>query len=140
MALPSVGGGYQFTDGNLNEIDILSITPQAATVTATLTVAQVTNDILVATAGTGAATYTLPTAALLDATLTNAKVGSSFRLSIVNLGTSLGVVTIAAGTGITLIGTMTFAITAVASTSPCGGGELLFYKTGDAAYNVYRIS
>jgi len=140
MALPSVGGGYQFGDGNLSEIDITSITPQAATVTATLTVAQVTNSLLVATAGTAAATYTLPTAALLDATLTNAKVGSSFRLAIVNLGTSSGVVTIAAGTGITLVGTMTFAITAVASTSPCGAGELLFYKTGTATYNVYRIS
>ena len=140
MAIPSVGGGYQFGDGNLNEIDITSITPQAATTTATLTVAQVTNTVLVATAGTGAATYTLPTAALLDATLTNAKVGSSFRLAIVNLGTSSGVVTIAAGTGMTLVGTMTFAITAVASTSPSGGGELLFYKTGTATYNVYRIS
>lgn len=140
MAIPSVGGGYQFGDGNLNEIDIVSITPQAATTTATLSVAQVTNNVLVATAGTGAVTYTLPTAALLDATLTNAKVGSSFRLAIVNLGTSSGVVTIAAGTGITLVGTMTFAITAVASTSPCGAGELLFYRTGTATYNVYRIS
>ena len=54
MALPSVGGGYQFGDGNLSEIDIVSITPQAATVTATLTVAQVTNSVLVATAGTAA--------------------------------------------------------------------------------------
>lgn len=140
MALPSVGGGYQFGDGNLNEIDIISVTPQAATTTATLTVAQVTNNLLVATAGTSAATYTLPTAALLDAALTNAKVGSTFRLAIVNLGTSSGVVTIAAGTGITLVGTMTFALTAVASTSPCGAGELLFYKSGDAAYTVYRIS
>jgi hypothetical protein len=140
MAIPSVGGGYQFGDGNLNEIDIISITPQAATTTATLTVAQVTNTVLVATAGTSAVTYTLPTAASLDATLTNAKVGSSFRLSIVNLGTSSGVVTVAAGTGITLVGTMTFAITGVASTSPSGAGELLFYKTGTATYNVYRIS
>jgi len=57
-----------------------------------------------------------------------------------NLGTSSGVVTIVAGTGITLVGTMTFAITAVASTSPCGAGELLFYKTGTATYNVYRVS
>jgi len=140
MALPSVGGGYQFGDGNVSEIDITSITPQAATTTATLTVAQVTNGILVATPGATAATYTLPTAALLDATVTNAKVGSSFRLAILNLGTASGVLTIAAGTGITLSGTMTFALTAVASTSPCGAGELLFYKTGTAAYTVYRIS
>ena len=138
MALPSVGGGYQTSDGNLTEIDIQSITPQAATVTATLTVAQVTNNLLVATAGTAAATYTLPTAASIDAVLTNAKVGSSFNLYVLNLGTSAGVVTIAAGTGITLVGTMTFAITGVASTSPSGAGELLFYKTGDAAYTVYR--
>lgn len=140
MALPSVGGGYQFGDGNLSEVDMISITPQAATTTATLTVAQITGDVLVATAGTSAVTYTLPTGTLIDATLTNAKVGSAFRLSIVNLGTSSGVVTIAAGTGLTLVGTMTFAITAVASTSPCGAGELLFYRTGTATYNVYRIS
>jgi len=140
MALPSVGGGYQFGDGNLNEVDMISITPQAATATATLTVAQITGDVLVATAGTSAVTYTLPTGTSIDATLTNAKVGSAFRLSIVNLGTSSGVVTIAAGTGLTLVGTMTFAITAVASTSPCGAGELLFYRTGTATYNVYRIS
>lgn len=140
MALPSVGGGYQFGDGNLNEVDMISITPQAATATATLTVAQITGDVLVATAGTSAVTYTLPTGALIDATLTNAKIGSAFRLAIVNLGTSSGVVTIAAGTGLTLVGTMTFAITAVASTSPCGAGELLFYRTGTATYNVYRIS
>lgn len=140
MALPSVGGGYQFGDGNLSEVDMISITPQAATTTATLTVAQITGDVLVATAGTGAVTYTLPTGTLIDATLTNAKVGSAFRLSIVNLGTASGVVTIAAGTGLTLVGTMTFAITAVASTSPCGAGELLFYRTGTATYNVYRIS
>lgn len=140
MALPSVGGGYQLGDGNLNEVDMISITPQAATTTATLTVAQITGDVLVATAGTSAVTYTLPTGTLIDATLTNAKVGSAFRLAIVNLGTSSGVVTIAAGTGLTLVGTMTFAITAVASTSPCGAGELLFYRTGTATYNVYRIS
>jgi hypothetical protein len=42
MALPSVGGGYQFTDGNTNELEIdTQAAPQTATSTATLTTTQI---------------------------------------------------------------------------------------------------
>ena len=105
MALPSVGGGYQNTDGNLNEVTLGDQgTVATATATATLTVAQITAGILSANPSTSAASYTLPTGTLIDATLTNAKVGSTFDLIIVNLGTGAGDITIVTGTGITLVG------------------------------------
>jgi len=135
MALPSVGGGYQIGDGNLNELQLLAgPAPQTATSTATLTAAQVTGEWLVANPSTSAATYTLPTAAALDAVLVNAKVGTTFDLFIVNTGTSSGAVTLALGTGITDGGN---ALVAVAVTS---SALFRFRKTGDAAYVVYKIA
>jgi len=133
MALPSVGGGYQIGDGNRNEIFLGEQSdPQTATATATLTAAQITGGMLVANPSTTAASYTLPTAASVDALLTNAKIGSTFNLSIVNLGTSSGALTIVAGTGWTLVGSATVAITSSA--------QVLAYKTADAAYTLYRVA
>ena len=135
MALPNGAGGYQLGDGNLNELTMgYAATPQTATSTATLTAAQVTGGILVANPSTSAATYTLPTAAAIDAVVTSAKVGSTFTLNIVNIGTSSGTVTLAAGTGITDGGN---ALVAVAITS---SAQFLFRKTGDAAWTVYKIA
>ena len=141
MAIPSVGGGYQFTDGNQNELPMgTQAAPQTATVTATLTVAQVTGGLLVATPGGATASYTLPTGTLLDAQMTNMKVNSTFELTIVNVTSATGVITIVAGTGITLVGTATIGLSAAASTSPAGVAQFLFRKTADAAYTVYRVS
>ena len=135
MAIPNVGGGYQVGDGNLNEIRLgYSAAPQTATSTATLTAAQVTGNVLVANPSTSAATYTLPTATAIDTALGNAKVGSTFDLSIVNTGTSSGTVTLSMGTGITDGGN---AVVAVAITS---SAMFRFRKTGDAAYTVYKIA
>ena len=132
MALPSVGGGYQVGDGNLNEVTLGDLgTISTATVTATLTVAQITAGILSASTGTTAASFTLPTGALIDATLTNAKVGSTFDLVIINLGTGSGAITILAGTGITLVGSATVAV----STS----AQIRLVRTGDATWTSYRV-
>lgn len=133
MAIPTIGGGRQIGDGNLNEIALgFMADPQTATSTATLTAAQVTGGMLVANPSTSAATYTLPTAALIDAVVANAKVGSTFDLVIVNLGTSSGALTISAGTGLTLSGSATVAVTSSAI--------LRFRKTAtDPTYTVYRI-
>jgi hypothetical protein len=140
MALPGIGGGQQIGDGNLNEV-ILDFTaePQTATATATLTVAQITGNILVGNPSTTAATYTLPTAALIDAAITNAKIGSTFDLTIINLGTSTGLITVAVGTGITAVGNLVVAITG-SSAGVGGAAQFKFRKTGDAAYTVYRFS
>ena len=140
MALPNSGGGYQYTDGNTNEIVMgVEAAPQTATTTATLTAAQVTGGLLVGTAGTGAVSYTMPTAAAIDAVFTNAKVNSTFDLKVVNLGTSSGVITMVVGTGITAVGNLLIAITGSAA-GVGGAAQFLFRKTGDAAYTVYRIA
>jgi len=140
MALPSIGGGYQDTDGNQNEITIgVQAEPQTATATATLTVTQITNDILVGNPSTSAASYTLPTAAAIDAVMTNMKVNSTFLLTVINLGTSSGVITMVVGTGITAVGNLLVAITGSAA-GVGGAAQFLFRKTGTAAYSVYRIA
>ena len=133
MALPNGAGGYQVGDGNLNELVMgYAAAPQTATSTTTLTAAQVTGGMLVANPSTSAATYTLPTAAAIDAIVTSAKVGSTFQLSVVNTGTSSGTVTLATATGITDGGN---AFVAVAVTS---SAVFTFRKTGDAAWSVYK--
>lgn len=136
MALPNGAGGYQVGDGNLNELTLgYAAAPQTATTTATLTAAQITGGMLVANPGSGsAATYTLPTAASVDAIVSSAKVGSTFDLNIINIGTSSGTATLALGTGFTDGGN---ALTAVAVTA---SALFRFRKTGDAAYTVYKVA
>jgi hypothetical protein len=140
MALPNSGGGYQNTDGNTNEIVMgVQAAPQTATATATLTAAQITGGLLVGNPSTSAASYTLPTATLIDAVFTNAKVNSTFELKIINLGTSSGLITVVVGTGITAVGNLIVAITGSAA-GVGGAAQFLFRKTGDAAYTVYRTA
>lgn len=136
MALPNGAGGYQLGDGNLNELRIgYSAAPQSVAATATLTAAQATGGLLLVGAGaTAAQTYTLPTAAAIDAVVTSAKVGSTFTLTLVNTGTSSGTGALALGTGITDGGNATVAVAITAA------GQFLFRKTGDAAWTVYRIA
>ena len=136
MALPNGSGGFQVGDGNRNEVIIgYTAAPQTATATATLTAAQITGNILVANPSSTAATYTLPTGALIDAAVPSATVGSTFELSIVNIGTGSGTVTLSVtgATGVTDGGN---ALTAVAVTS---SARFLFRKTGDGAWTVYRV-
>lgn len=135
MAIPNGAGGYQVGAGNRAETILGAMAaPQTATSTATLTAAQIVNTMLVANPSTSAATYTLPTAALIDAAVPNAVAGSTFDLYIVNLGTSSGTVTLALGTGITDGGN---ALVAVGTTS---SAAFRFRKTADGAYTVYKIA
>jgi hypothetical protein len=135
MALPSIGGGSQLGDGNLNEIWLgEQADVQTATATATLTAAQVTGGILVGNPSTTAASYTFPTGAAIDAVMTNAKIGSTFDLVIVNLGTSTGVITAVASTGVSIVGQATFP-TAAAGAS----GQFRFRRTAAATWVAYRI-
>lgn len=137
MALPSIGGGEQIGDGNVNELQLgYMAAPQTATSTATLTAAQMTGGMLVGNPSTSAANYTLPTVATVEAILTNAKVGSTFDWFIVNLGTSSGVITVVTNTGWTLSGMVTLPITTSAGSS----GHFRAYKTGSGAWTLYRIS
>lgn len=130
MALPSVGGGQQLSDGNVSEV-VLSTqgAPATATGDATLTVAQLLSGILVGNPSTSAAAYTLPTVASLEAVLTNAKVDSCFYLTLINLGTSSGIITLTTNTGWTLVGDVTVPITSA--------NTLIARKTGAGAWTLY---
>ncbi len=94
---------------------------------------------MVGNPSTTAASYTLPTAALIDATMTNMKTNSTFRLTVINLGTSTGLITMAVGTGITAVGNLVVAITGSAA-GVSGAAEFVFRKTDTAAYSVYRVA
>jgi len=136
MALPNGAGGYQVGAGNRAETVMGAMAaPQTATATATLTAAQIVNQVLVANPGSStAATYTLPLGTAIDTAVPNATVGSTFDLSVINIGTSSGTVTLAVNTGVTDGGN---ALTAVAVTT----SQLFrFRKTGDGTYVVYRLA
>lgn len=137
MAIPNTGGGTQTFDGNLSAIIMgTQIAPQTATTDATLTAAQITGGLLVGSPGTSAAAYTLPTGTALDAVMTNAKPNSTFRVTVINLGTSSGVITMTTNTGWTLVGKMTIPITSTEGSS----ATFLARKTTDATWTLYRVS
>lgn len=138
MAIPSVGGGYQFGDGNLNETEIVTVpVPATATDSATLTAAQLTNGILIGTPTTTAA-YTLPLATSLDATLTNSKAGSSFDFRVINT-TTAGVITMTTNTGWTIGSSGSQGLMTIAATA----GTVRSFrarKSSDGAWALYAIS
>jgi hypothetical protein len=141
MALPNGAGGYQLGDGNLNEpvLGYLAVPNTEAGVTAvTLTAAEVTGGILIANPGTTGTTYTLPivdTASGVTGVndlVPSAKVGSTFSLTIINIGTTTGDVTLAAGTGTgwTVVG----ALVIDNETS----AQFIARKTSDTTWTLYR--
>ena len=136
MALPNGAGGYQLGDGNLNEVTLgVQSAPATATTGATLTVAQVTNGIILGSPGTTASAYTLPAVADLEAVVTSAKVNSSFDFSVCNVnGSTTGVITMTAGTGWTVVGLATIAATAGTT------GAFRARKTGDGTWSLYRLA
>lgn len=85
--------------------------PTAIAATATLTITQLLTAI-VTTSGTVAIILTLPTGTLTDAGITGPAlpVNGSFDWAVINTGTSSGAVTVAAGTGHTLVGGAALAI------------------------------
>ena len=138
MALPSVGGGYQIGDGNLNEPEIVSVpAPATATDSATLTSAQLTNGILIGTPTTTAA-YTLPLASDLDAFLNNSKVGSAFDFRVINT-TTAGVITMTTNTGWTIGSSGSQGLMTIAATA----GTVRSFrarKSAEGAWALYAIS
>ena len=135
MALPNGAGGYQLGDGNLTEA-VMGVQTIPATLTGdtTLTAAQVAVGLVVCKKASDATlTVTLPTAALLDAAIPSAKVGSAFSLTICNnnnTGAS-STVPVTAGTGITIYGSVTV--------PRFGAHTYRFVKTGDAAYSAFLM-
>lgn len=138
MALPSVGGGYQLNDGNLNEVKLtVAAVPTTAIDSATLTAAQLINGIIIGTPTTTAA-YTLPLATDLDALLTNSKPGSNFDFRVINT-TTAGVITMTTNTGWTVGTSGSQGLMTVAATA----GTVRSFrarKTADGSWALYAIS
>ena len=128
--LPNGAGGYQLGDGNLTEVNLTtSPVATAYTVAATLTAADLGGGLVVYTSAS-AADLTLPTVAIVNATISSAKTNSAFDIALV--ATAAGVPTIVVGTGWTLVG----------SGAGVASKSVLFraVKTGDTTYNLYRIA
>lgn len=137
MAIPTIGGGRQVGDGNLNEFQMgAASAPQTATVTATLTAAQILGGILTTDPSTSAGSYTLPLATDLDTSTGNAKIGSTFDFVVINLGTSSGTATILTNTGWTLVGKMSLPITTTVGSSAMFRAR----KTAAGAWTLYRTA
>jgi hypothetical protein len=129
MALPNGSGGYQLGDGNLTEVNIgVQAAPTSKAAAATLTAAELTNGIIQYTGAS--ASLTLPTVADLEALVSSAKNNSFFEVNFINTGA--GTLTIAVGTGWTLVGT----VTSATLTSAAWRAR----KTGDLAWTFYRIA
>ena len=135
MALPNGAGGQQLGDGNLLEAVMgVQTIPTTLTADTTLTAAQVAVGLVVCKKASDATlTVTLPTAALHDAAITSAKVGSSFELTICNDNNSgaSSTVPVTTGTGITVFGSVTV--------GRHGAHTYRFVKTGDAAYSAFLM-
>jgi len=129
MAIPNGAGGYQVGDGNLGEVQINTQTaPVSKAAAATLTAAELANGIVQYTGAT--ASLTLPTVADLEVLVSSAKNNSSFDVNFINTGA--GTLTIAVGTGWTLVGT----VTSATLTSAAWRAR----KTGDGTWTFYRIA
>ena len=135
MALPNGAGGQQLGDGNLIEAVMgVQTIPTTLTGDTTLTAAQVAVGLVVCKKASDATlTVTLPTAALLDASVPSAKVGSSFNLTICNDNNSgsSSTVPVTTGTGITIVGSVTV--------GRHSAHTYRFVRTGDAAYSAFLM-
>jgi hypothetical protein len=133
MALPNGAGGYQLGDGNIGEA-VLSVqgAPTAVAAAATMTTAELSNGLFVFNGAAG--NLTLPTVALVEADITAAsKVNASFDFIIINIDASgSDSVTLAAGTGWTLVGVAAVAVNTSA--------QFRARKTGDGTWTAYRIA
>ena len=132
MALPNGAGGYQIGAGNTSEAQlIVQAAPTALTAAATVTAAQLSNGLF--TFDGTAGNMTLPTVALVEAVIPNAvKVNAAFDFFVVNIDGGSDDVTVAAGTGWTLVGTM--------QVDNATSGHFRARKTGEGSWTCYRIS
>ena len=131
MALPNGTGGYQVGPG----ADEAQFAPQKAPVaytgtTVTLAASDLANGLVTST-NASAVGFTLPTAAQMDAECPSAGNNTALEFVIINLGSASGAVTVNAGTGFSVVGSATVAI----STS----GRYRARKVADGSWVAYRV-
>ena len=131
MALSNGTGGYQIGAGATDEaIMFVQGAPLALTAAATATAAQLQNGLF--TFDGTAGNLTLPTVALLEADMSSAqKVNSAFDFFVINTDGSDSV-TLAVGTGWTIVG--------AAAVTTATSAHFRARKTGDGSWTAYRIS
>jgi len=129
--LPNGGGGYQIGTGNASEAQLIAQgAPTALTGAATATAAQLANGLF--TFNGTAGNLTLPTVTELEAGIPNAtRVDTAFDFHIINIDATTDDVTVAAGTGWTLVGNMVVTETT--------SGHFRARKTGVGTWTLYRI-
>lgn len=128
----------------ISGVAVWNLTPTTITDTATLTVAQLKSGTIKATP-TAAASYTMPTGAVLQAALpTSLAVGDSFEFTLVNVATNdtFDITLVTAASGITLYGNVTCeansAVTKASSATFRVVCTSVVASTG--TFDVYRIS
>ena len=130
MALSNGTGGYQVGAGATDEaIMFVQGAPLALAAAATATAAQLQNGLF--TFDGTAGNLTLPTVALMEAGMPSAqKVNSAFDFFVINLD-AVDAITLAVGTGWSIVG----AAAVAAATS----AQFRARKTGDGTWTAYRI-
>jgi hypothetical protein len=131
MALSNGTGGYQVGAGATDEaIMFVQGAPTVLAAAATATAAQLQNGLF--TFDGTAGNLTLPTVALLEADMLSAeKVNSAFDYFVINLDAS-DAVTLAVGTGWSIVG--------VAAVAAVTSAHFRARKTGAGTWTAYRIS
>ena len=133
MALPNGSGGYQIGDGNNGEPLFFSqVAPLALTAAATASPAELVAGLF--TFNGTAGNLTLPTVALLEAAYPSIgeKNDSAFDFFVINIDAGADAITVAVGTGWTLVG--------AGAVSAGTSSHFRCRKTGVGAWTVYRIS
>jgi hypothetical protein len=133
--LPNAGAGYQvgYGAGSIPQMGVQTVPPATYTGDASVTTDELLTGLL---SYTGAGnTLTLPTAAQLDTAFSNAQsvqVGSSYDFGV---NATTGAATLAGGTGVktNAAGVGSLVVAAAAS------ARFRLVKTGDAAWNLYRV-
>jgi hypothetical protein len=132
MSLPNGAGGYQVGDGNVNEaVLFVQGAPTVLTAGATATPAQLSTGLFVFNGTAG--NLVLPTVALLEADISSAqKVDAAFDFIIINADAGSDAITLAVGTGWTIVG-----VAAVAANT---SARFRARKTGVGTWVAYRIA
>ena len=127
---------------NTSPTPLVQGAPNAQTVSATLTAANLQTGIITVNNGTGASSaLTLPLATAMDTAFPNAVAGSSFDFSVVNLSvTALETAVMTINTGWTLVGSMIVAIETATTGATPSAGRFRARKTGTGAWTLYRLS
>jgi len=130
MALSNGTGGYQIGAGATDEaIMFVQGAPTALTAAATATASQLENGLF--TFDGTAGNLSLPTVALMEAGMPSAqKVNSAFDFFVINLDAS-DAITLAVGTGWSIVG--------VAAVAAVTSAQFRARKTGDGTWTAYRI-